>query len=219
MKPSIVARIIIGLLLVGVIVLLGYLFKDELTVEWYQFGTSIGIISTADAEVFHPTETVNGITQGYVEYLQADVAQSIKYPDLPSVKAKLVIPRIDIAGTIVEGKDESAMNRGFWHFPSASPFADKGNVIIIGHRYLKLPPNRDTFFHLDWIKLGDTIRIETQKGTVSYVVSHIWITSNTDTTVLEQTQNAQLTLITCHPLWTSRERLVIIADKVIKSDE
>lgn len=213
-----IVRLFVVFLICGFCSLLGYLFKDELAITWYQFGTATGIVSAKDSEVFASEGTTTN--QGYVEYLQSDVAaQYIKYPDLPSVKAKLVIPRIDIEGTIIEGKDDSAMNRGFWHFPSASPFADTGNVVIIGHRYLKLPPHKDTFFHLDWVKVGDAIRIETKKGTISYKVSHVWIIRNTDTSILEQTQNAQLTLITCHPLWTSRERLVIIADKVTKPDQ
>lgn len=189
-----------------IISLLGVLFQNDLIVIGNQVATDTGIVSDKPVSVF--------VTKGgYIQFVDEEQQELLHAPLLSEVRAKLLIPRLGILGPIVEGTDEKMLDLGFWHFPSASPFAEKGNVVIIGHRFLKLPPHRDTFYHLDWVKAGDEIRIETEEGTFTYIAREQKIVKTTDTYILQQTLNAQLTLITCHPLWTSAERLVIIADR------
>ena len=203
-------KLLVALTFVIVIgILLYVLFQNDIIVVGNQVGEELGVIKSGPVEAF----AIQG-QGGYVEYVPEASPEEMDFPLLSTVHAKLVIPRIHIEGYILEGSDERTLDKGFWHFPSATPFSTKGNVIIIGHRYLKLPPQRDTFYHLDWVKNGDKITLNTDQKVFTYIVREVKIIDSTDVTVLQQTENAQLTLITCHPLWTSRERLVIIADKV-----
>ncbi len=209
-------KILVGVPIILIICLVGFLFRSDLEILLYQIGVSTRIISADSSQVnVFADSAEKKITEGYVEYLSGEQQEEvITYPSLPSVRARLRIDRVKIDGPLVEGQDESAMNNGFWHYPSVSPYDKKGNSIIIGHRYLKLPPHKDTFYNLDKVKAGDIVIIDSLFGTVKYKVRTVWLINATEVSVLEQTENAQLTLITCHPLWTSKQRLVIIADQI-----
>lgn len=190
-----------------VISLISVLFQTDILVIGNQVATETGIVKPKIVNAFK-------IKEGYVQFIEEDTPEEFAFPLLSEVRSTLKIPRLRIEGNIVEGQDERMLDKGFWHFPSASPYSSKGNVVIIGHRFLKLPPHRDTFYHLDWVKVGDEIIIKTTDKTFRYIAREKLVVSSSDTYVLQQTLNQQLTLITCYPLWTSLERLVIIADKV-----
>lgn len=207
MEVSRLKKLFIFTFLFTVAALLGVLFQNDILVVGNQVATGTGIVKVPDITIFAKKE-------GVVQYIDEDSHEVFDYPLLSEVNARLKIPRLRIDGAIVEGKDEKMLDFGFWHYPSASPFSSKGNVVIIGHRFLKLPPHRDTFYHLDWVKVGDSILLESKDKIFRYIAREKKIVSANDSYILQQTLNPQLTLITCHPLWTSAERLVIIADKV-----
>ena len=103
------------------------------------------------------------------------------------------------------------MDSGFWHFPISKYPGQKGNAVIIGHRFLNLPPAKDTFFNLDKVKIGDEIVLKHDEGEWKYIVTEIKIVDENDISVVKDTDDYRLTLITCTPLWTSEKRLVVIA--------
>jgi LPXTG-site transpeptidase (sortase) family protein len=185
------------------------LFRQDLQIIGSQVAAEAGLIANEPVIPF----VLNG---GIIEYVdeESGVVTAVTYPSLQSVSAVLEIPRIGISGQILDGASEELLDRGFWHYPSESPYSPSGNVVIIGHRFLKLPPHKDTFYHLDWVKPGDDIMIKTKSDTFTYRAREKKIVKNTEVQILQQTLNPQLTLVTCHPLWTSAERLVIIADRV-----
>lgn len=137
---------------------------------------------------------------------------------LEEQNASLSIETAKISGNISEGVTSEAMERGFWHFPISSFPGKKGNVVIIGHRFKYIPPATNTFFNLDKISIGDQIKVSIGEETYTYVVTDTNIAEPNDVSVLQQTDDYRLTLITCTPLWTSEERLVITAklDKLYK---
>ncbi len=137
---------------------------------------------------------------------------------LEEQKASLSIEATRISGNISEGVTSEAMERGFWHFPTSSLPGNKGNVVIIGHRFKYIPPATNTFFNLDKVSIGDQIKMNVGEETYTYVVTDINIAEPNDISVIQQTEDYRLTLITCTPLWTSKERLVITAklDKLYK---
>ena len=118
---------------------------------------------------------------------------------------------------MVDGADEKAMDLGFWHYPGTGDIKHGGNIVIVGHRYLKLPPAQDTFFNLDKVKLGDRILLKNRLGEWQFVVISKRIVAVDEVSLLLNSSN-QLTLITCHPVWTSKARLVVIAKPVRQSE-
>jgi sortase A len=145
---------------------------------------------------------------------------------LEELNTTISIDTINIEGKIVQGESSLRMDDGFWHFPTTSFPGEKGNSVIIGHRFLYLPPRKDTFFNLEDIKIGENIVISQstdpsrpeEKEFFNYIVTETKIVESNDISVIQQTDDYRLTLITCTPLWTSEKRFVVIAklDKLYK---
>ena len=138
---------------------------------------------------------------------------------LEELNTKIYINSIEVEGNIFEGLESKTMNKGFWHFPTSSLPGQKGNTVIIGHRYAKLPPNKDTFFNLDKVKVGDKIEIVQLDSTYTYIVTDTRTVGKNDISVLQDYSDYRVTLITCSPLWSSEQRLVIVGklDKLYKN--
>ncbi len=128
----------------------------------------------------------------------------------------LKVESADVEGWVVDGDDANALERGFWYYPLSSAPGNRGNTVIIGHRFLHLPPRRDTFFNLDKVKIGDKIIIEQKGAEYTYTVINTKVVDKNNTSILSKTSDYRITLITCTPLWTSEKRLVITGkmDKV-----
>jgi sortase A len=73
-----------------------------------------------------------------------------------------------------------------------------------------MPPAKDTFFNLDKVKKGDNIVVQQEGNKYTYIVSEVKIVEKNDISVLQDTTEHQITLITCTPLWTSKQRLAVI---------
>ena len=154
--------------------------------------------------------------QSIEEYLGDDLVLEQKI--LEEQNASLSIESAKISGNISQGTTSEAMEEGFWHFPTSSFPGNKGNVVIIGHRFKYIPPATNTFFNLDILNIGDQIKITVGEETYTYIVTDMNITEPNDISVIQQTDDYRLTLVTCTPLWTSEERLVVTAklDKLYK---
>ncbi len=137
---------------------------------------------------------------------------------LEDLDTSLSIPSIDVEGRVFQGMDGRTMDIGFWHFPNSKYPGQKGNSVIIGHRYAKLPPDRDTFFNLDKLRKGDEITVMQRNDSWNYIVTDVREVQKNDISVLQSSDDYRLTLITCSPLWSSEKRLVITAklDKLYK---
>lgn len=108
--------------------------------------------------------------------------------------------------------------KGIWHFPLSDAPGQRGNAVFIAHRYLHVPPATDTFFSLDKVKVGDKVKIKTTSGDFNYTVTETKIAERNDRTIVMPTSDYRITLITCTPLWTDHQRLVVVAklDKVYR---
>jgi sortase A len=126
----------------------------------------------------------------------------------------------DINVIVVEGISGNALRAGAGHYPTTALPGDQGNVAIAGHRTGFGEP----FRHLDALRPGDKVVMETPVGTYTYQVmspfeghKNPWITNPKDLSVISPTLEAVLTLTTCDPPHTSKNRLIVRA-KLIKSE-
>jgi LPXTG-site transpeptidase (sortase) family protein len=144
--------------------------------------------------------------------------------------AALVIPSIEIDFIVVEGPSTDyrsyewtdTLKKGPAHYPdSADPWDGKGRVGIAGHRTTYQHP----FLELEQVRAGDTIELITRHGTYTYEVDQTtprpppWqgnfiVPEAGSGAVLEQTRRPSLVLTTCHPKYSSRERLIVTATLV-----
>ncbi|MBI2356528.1 sortase [Candidatus Dojkabacteria bacterium] len=139
--------------------------------------------------------------------------------NMEKANTSLYIPSASINGKVVDDESVYGMERGFWHFPLSSQPGKRGNTVIIAHRFLHLPPRTDTFFNLDKVKVGDKVIIEQKDATYRYTVVSTKVVEKTDRSILENYNDYRITLVTCTPLWTSNQRLVVIGklDKIYGS--
>ncbi|MCD4756170.1 sortase [bacterium] len=131
-------------------------------------------------------------------------------PILEKLNTKLEIESIGVKGNIFQGSDSNTLEKGFWHFPLSKYPGQKGNVVVISHRYLHIPPAKNTFFNLDKVRKGDSLFFTQEGNSYNYIVSEVKIVEKNDISVIQDSSDYRVTLITCTPLWTSHQRLVVI---------
>lgn len=121
----------------------------------------------------------------------------------------VVIPKIGLDQKIWFGDSEWLVNKGVWHIPRSST-PDKGsNTVLVGHRFTYKDPA--VFYHLDKVSIGDPIVVAYQGKLYTYTVTETKIVNPDALHVEDPTEDETLTLYTCHPVWSIRQRLVVVA--------
>ena len=104
----------------------------------------------------------------------------------------LEIPRLGLSSVVIEGDDVAALLLGVGHLADTPLPWHGGNSVLAAHR--------DTFFRpLAGIRRNDVIRFSTADAEFEYVVKETMVVEPTDVEVLDPTDTATLTLITCYP--------------------
>ncbi len=119
----------------------------------------------------------------------------------------------------VESDDKDRYNEALQHgvvhmVGTALPGTNEGNIFIYGHSSAKDNPKYGKIFSdLDRLKFGDLVKLEYNGGEYEYIVEKKKFIEKYDLSVLEQSQQEQLTLMTCWPVGTDDRRLVVIAKR------
>ena len=124
----------------------------------------------------------------------------------------LTIEKIGLKATIKDGSDEETLKNYIGHIENTS-FYD-GNVGLAAHnRGYK----NSYFARINELENGDIITYQTNFFTRKYKVDNIKTILETDWSLLEETQENKLTLITC--IANKRlQRLCVQATEVVESD-
>ena len=162
--------------------------------------------------------TGGGITSGSTgdtgdEFPEPLILKVESPPDLGAAFALIRIPkleRLDDGWNVVEGVRTVDLRSGAGHMPDTALPGQPGNAVISGHRTTWGQP----FHELDALDPGDRIEVETALGTHIYAVREIRVVKPTDVWVADPREGAWLTLTTCHPKFSARQRLVIAAEMV-----
>jgi sortase A len=121
----------------------------------------------------------------------------------------LVIPNLGLQEVINEGAGIHTLHFGVWHLPDTSSPDKGGNMVMAGHRYTY--SGSGVFYHLDLVKTGDPIVLYWQHKRYNYTVSKTEVVPPTEVSVQAPSSDAHLTIYTCTPMWTFKNRLVVIA--------
>ena len=123
---------------------------------------------------------------------------------------KIIIPKIGVNINVSDTDDQDeALSKGAWHFPETSTPNGGGNSAFSAHRYQYLPPHSETFYLLDKLETGDTFIVVWDGKEYLYSVYETMIVSPYSVEVLNSTEKSTVTLITCNPLFSTKERLVV----------
>ena len=133
--------------------------------------------------------------------------------------AQLVIPKMGLTATVVSGVSSESLRRGPGHFPDTPMPGMPGNAAIAGHRTTWGAP----FGNIEKLEPGDEITIQTIQGSFTYVVLEqnggrgSFIVSPNEFDVLDQNFDSfpnRLTLVSCHPKLTARNRIIVVAELI-----
>lgn len=180
-------------LLVGAIGTIGYPFYTNLLQDRIQ--------SRLDRQIVSPE-----LKQQYLD-------RNIKVGDSLT---RIEIPTLDVDVVVVEGTTSSALRAGAGHYPGTPLPCETGNVAIAGHRTTYGRP----FHSVNLLKVGDEITLTTPIGSCTYAVSEAPFTVlPNDISVVANTPDSNLlTLTTCHPKGSAKQRLIIRAE-MMRSDD
>jgi sortase A len=106
------------------------------------------------------------------------------------------------------------LSQGAWRLPETSTPDLGSNTVISGHRYKYLPPNNLTFYLLDKLAAGDIINVVWKNKEYDYRVRESKIVPPTQISILDPTEEPILTLFTCDPIFSEKNRLVVTADLI-----
>lgn len=149
--------------------------------------------------------------------------QNNQAPALPQISENhVVIPKISVDAPVTwevnnNNRDVShGLENGAIHLYGSALPGTVGNVFITAHssNYAWAPGNYKTLFSLlDKLVVGDNIYLKYQAKTYTYTVNKIYTTDPNDLSVLEQDKNSILTLMTCTPVGTSLNRLIVVSNQ------
>ncbi len=142
---------------------------------------------------------------------------------------RIAIPGVDVDTVVVSGTSPAALRAGAGHYPSTVLPGQDGNVGIAGHRTTYGRP----FNRIDEMAVGDEVWLQTPVGDFEYVVSApptggdcraysemndqrpdsaACVTHPRDWSVVDETDDAVLTLTSCHPKGSAEQRIIIRAE-------
>ncbi len=124
---------------------------------------------------------------------------------------RMIIPKIKIDMPLVEDTNgDRALRKGGWLIPGTSRPDRGGNTVVGCHRYL-YTSGPLTCYHLDKLQEGDEITVYWKGEEYRYQVVKNFIVPPTAVEILDNTAYPLLTIFTCNPVFSTRERLVIQA--------
>ena len=171
---------------------------------------------------FYPEIIYKFSVKPAVSQIASQTTSGVAVAMLPSAENlelgnRLIIPKIGVDIPIVDSQNSTwALARGAWRLPETSTPDQGSNTAIAGHRFKYLPPNNLTFYLLDKLQAGDGLVIVWSGKEYDYQVVESKIVPPSEVSVLAPTEKAIITLITCDPIWTQKNRLIVIAELVSK---
>jgi sortase A len=126
----------------------------------------------------------------------------------PEQARRIQIPAISVDALIFQGDTWEQLKKGVGqHIPSGQP-GQAGNMVLSAHNDIF----GELFRHLDKLKPGDEFYVSTERQQYTYVVRELRVVEPTDVWVLEPTEHASATLISCYPYLVNNKRIIIFAD-------
>jgi len=141
---------------------------------------------------------------------QQPISERASNPSQDDGLTRVTIPKINLDLIVLEGTDYRALRLGPGHLHNTPAPGDLGNSVISAHR--------DTFFrHIYELTPGDEIQVRRRRHAFTFQVSGKKIVGPNDISVVKNTADARLTLITCYPIYyvgPAPKRLVVFSKLV-----
>ncbi|UCG25272.1 MAG: class D sortase [Chloroflexota bacterium] len=139
--------------------------------------------------------------------LDAYVPPPIPTPG-PEQARRVQIPALNLDKPIVQGDDWEQLKKGVGQHVGSGLPGQQGNLVLSAHNDIY----GEIFRNLDKLKPGDEIIISTERRSYTYVVRELDVVEPTDVWVMDPTEHASSTLISCYPYLVNNKRIVVFAD-------
>lgn len=152
-------------------------------------GLTTGTVSGTGGVTVLPSNEAEGGSWSYQPVGYTAVTSDLYYSG--GYLATLKIPTLGLSVKVYQGTGADALRKGAGHFANTSIW--EGNVAIAGH-------NRGVNNHfgkIHTLDIGDTIKLTTKLGTRTYEVYAVYKVSVDDMSVLNDSTENIITLVTC----------------------
>lgn len=127
--------------------------------------------------------------------------------------ALMEIPSINLSQGIVEGIADDVLQYYLGHFEGSAMPGEKGNFSVAGHR---VSDYSEVFVNLYKTEIGDKILVKANKKEYVYEITENFIVAPDRVEVLDNTDDATITLVTCTV--GAKER-VIVKGKLVEEND
>jgi sortase A len=123
----------------------------------------------------------------------------------PNQASRVQIPAIDVDAPVVQGDGWEQLKKGVGqHIGTSNPGQD-GNVVLSAHNDIF----GEIFRDLDLLNPGDLIALHSSQQVYNYVVVESMVVEPTRVDVMDQTDDPEITLISCYPYLVDNKRIVV----------
>ena len=121
------------------------------------------------------------------------------------VVGRILIPKLEVDALVVYGTDLSLLARAPGIYPQGSLPGEEGNLAIAGHR----TTYGAWFRHIDQMEAGDQVIFIHEGTQYIYQTERVFTVASNDWTVIHPTDYQAVTLTSCHPPGSARERIIL----------
>lgn len=154
---------------------------------------------------------------GFEDSILTD-AQLVGYgsgSDTPQISLFLSIPKINVKSPVLQGLgSDELLKQGFWVYPGSYPIG-VGEMILLCHRRYFGPYDPRSCWNLDKMSINDEIFIRRGEQQLTYkVVGVNEFTGDNPSIYNISSTKSYLKIVTCTPLYSNDNRLVVLAELV-----
>jgi len=164
------------------------------TMEPGPTATSEAVLSPTAVDTTTPTRTATPTA------IPADID--------PKLPLRIEIAALGIDARVVEGDDTQSLKLGVGHRIGTANPGEPSNMVLSAHNDIY----GEIFRDLHKLKAGDAVWVHTAVTSYRYIVRSVEIVSPNRVEVMEPTEKAVLTMITCYPYLLDTHRVVAVAD-------
>jgi sortase A len=164
-----------------------------------------------ERKIISETVEISQFLQEHVSSRMAEV-EPINSIERVTYPINLSLPSIDLNTKVLEGTSEDILRVAVGHLEGTGELGEiDGNYVILGHRSFI---TGKFFSRLDELNLDDLIILKSDLEYHYKVIDKKIIRPN-QLEVLDPIKGKSIvTLITCHPRYSSKQRLVIVAERI-----
>jgi sortase A len=196
----------------SVFLIIGALLFTIAILQYYDIRVAqkemLAIHEAPSTEIENPIVLQENNTQDETKTAPLQLVSAEKREDYQNGQLTIAIPKLEINAAVVKGTSVELLKKGPGLYEgSPLPNVANGNVCIAGHR----TTYGAWFRHVDKLEEGDEILLDYDGILYIYHVEKVFVVEKKDWSITEAVGYSALTLTSCHPLRSSKKRIVVRA--------